>query len=161
MRSFGAFVLEKHKYSVKDTILVFSGTKIPFIGEIVKIEANPDDSQNTMLTLKWLYRPKEIRGGRRDYHGKDELLCSDHTDQIRVKSVSGPCKIVSFEDYRKLTPNPEEEEEEEEEEVIFYTREFYNHKTEDIVPITPLEKICVCKAPENPDLQMIQCDDCA
>ena len=88
MRSFIAFVLDKHKYSVKDTILVFSGTKIPFIGEIVKIEANPDDSQNTMLTLKWLYRPKEIRGGRRDYQGKDELLRSDHTDQIRMKSFT-------------------------------------------------------------------------
>jgi len=36
MRTFTAFVLDKHKYSVKDTILVFSGTKSPFIGEIVK-----------------------------------------------------------------------------------------------------------------------------
>ena len=65
MRSFTAFVLDKHKYSVKDTILVFSGTKSPFIGEIVKIEANPDDSQNTMLTLQWFYRPEEIRGQER------------------------------------------------------------------------------------------------
>ena len=112
MRSFVAFVLDKHKYSVKDTILVFSGTKNPFIGEIVKIEANPDDSQNTTLTLKWFYRPEEIHGGRRDYQRKYELLRSDHTDQIRVKSVRGPCKIVSFEDYQKLAPNPEEEEEE-------------------------------------------------
>jgi len=117
MRSFTAFVLDKHKYSVKDTILAYSGTKSPFIGEIVKIEGNPDDSQNTMVTLKWFYRPEEIHGGRRDYQRKYELLRSDHTDQIRVKSVRGPCKIVSFEDYRKLTTNPDEEEE-----IIFYTR---------------------------------------
>jgi len=55
MRSFIAFVLDNHKYSVKDTILVFSGTKSQFIAEIVKIEANPDDSQNATLTLKWFY----------------------------------------------------------------------------------------------------------
>jgi len=72
-----------------------------------------------------------------------------------MKSVSGPCKIVSFEEYQRLTPNHGDEEE-----VIFYTREFYDHKTEDIVSATPLEKICVCQTPENPDLQMIQCDAC-
>ena len=45
------------------------------------------------------------------------MLRSDHTDQIRMKSVSGPCKIVSFEEYQRLTPNHGDEEE-----VIFYTR---------------------------------------
>ena len=153
MRSFTAFVLDKHKYSVKDTILAYSGTKSPFIGEIVKIEGNPDDSQNTMVTLKWFYRPEEIHGGRRDYQGKDELLRSDHTDQIRVNSVSGPCKIVSFEAIgsspRTLRRRRSS-----------FTREFYDHKAEDIVSTTPLEKICVCQTPQSPNLQMIECDAC-
>jgi hypothetical protein len=61
MRSYNAFVLNKHKYSVKDPILVQSKTKQPFIGEIVKIEANPEDSKNVVLTLSWFYRP-EARG---------------------------------------------------------------------------------------------------
>ena len=60
MRSYNAFVLNKHKYSVKDPILVQSKGSTPFIGEIVKIEANPEDSKNVMLTLHWFYRPEVI-----------------------------------------------------------------------------------------------------
>jgi len=61
MRSYNAFVLNKHKYSIKDPILVQSKGAAPFIGEIVKIEANPEDSKNVMLTLHWFYRPEVSR----------------------------------------------------------------------------------------------------
>lgn len=160
VRSFSAFVLNKHKYFIKDPILVFSGMgKEPFIAEIVKIEALQDDHLNVMLTVKWFYRPEEIHGGRRDYHGKDELLRSDHTDRIHVDSVNGPCRVVSLEEYRKLTlQSGDDKKEEEEEETVFYTREFYDYEAKEI--ISPLEKLCVCQTPENPDLQMIQCDAC-
>ena len=57
-RSYNAFVLNKHKYSLHDPILVQSKTKQPYIGEIIKIEASPEDSKNVMLSLNWFYRPE-------------------------------------------------------------------------------------------------------
>jgi hypothetical protein len=63
---------------------------------------------------------QEIEGGRRDYHGKDEVLRSNHQDKVKVQCVNGPCSVISFEEYMQMKPreNPEEE--------VFYTREFYD-----------------------------------
>jgi len=66
MRTFTAFVLDKHKYSIKDPILLYSGTKSPFIGEIVKIEAN-------QLILRIPRSPQVVLPSRGDSWGQERL----------------------------------------------------------------------------------------
>ena len=62
---------------------------------------------------------QETSGGRRNYHGKDEILRSNHQDKVRVQCVNGPCKVLTFEEYMAIKPSQLEED-------IFYTREFYD-----------------------------------
>ena len=46
---------------------------------------------------------QEIQGGRRPWHGADEILASDHVDQITVQSVNGPCHVLTFAQYQSLS----------------------------------------------------------
>ena len=68
---------------------------------------------------------QEIQGGRREYHGKDEVLASKHEDKVHVQCVNGPCKMLTFEEYLEQRANNEEE--------MFYTREFYDAATATVV----------------------------
>jgi hypothetical protein len=142
----------------------------------------------------WLSEPwraaQEIEGGRRPWHGQDEVLKSDHADRVPVQSVNGPCKVLTFEQYQALDTDsggtaaaaaaaaataaaaPEE--------LILYWREDYDARRKSIkvgriphhVPRatpwlmgraggqTKLPVFCVCKQPQNPDRMMILCDAC-
>lgn len=71
---FNRIVLKKHKYALHDKILISSGKNKPFVGELLTVEGSKADSKNITLTVKWYYRPEDMKGGRQDHHGKDELF---------------------------------------------------------------------------------------
>jgi len=135
---------------VGDPIMVQSKGPNPYIAQIGKIEANPNDSKNVTLTLNWYYRPDEIKGGRRDYHGKDELIKSNHQDKCHVQCVNGPCRVLGLDEYLEYKAEPEEE--------VFYQREDYDAFKQVITTVLP--SYCICKKPQNPDKAMILCDSC-
>jgi len=71
---------------------------------------------------------QEIQGGRREYHGKDEVLASKHEDKVHVQCVNGPCKMLTFDEYLQQKTSIDEE--------MFYTREFYEATAGVIVVLT-------------------------
>jgi len=104
-RRFNAFVLNKQKYQVGDGAMISPSEPdaAPYIGQILKIEAEPNDNRNVVLTLKWYYRPEETALGRYKWQGEYELLTSDHLDECHVGTVVGPVRIVTFDEYLTLT----------------------------------------------------------
>lgn len=152
-RNYSAFVLNKVRYNVGDAVLVqaANGGK-DYVGTVTKIMASPSDHKNVQLMINWYYRPevrrfvidllfslffsssndlispskKDVNGGKREYHGENELLRSDHRDTIHVGTINGPCKIYKFEDFQANEEKILEEAEDPDN--VFYWREHYDYK---------------------------------
>ena len=58
--------------------------------EICASETGPD---RVFLRVSWLYRPEDLPGGRQYYHGKRELVMSNHIDIVDALSVSGRADV--------------------------------------------------------------------
>ncbi|KCV72421.1 hypothetical protein H696_00006 [Fonticula alba] len=155
-----AFSLRDHRYSVGCAVRILSREGLDYLARVKKIEGNPGDSVDVMITVRWFYRPEEIKNGRRAYHGKNEVLLTDHEDTIHVGAVNGPAIILPFKEWldRQQQSDPEDGPQDVDEEHVFYYREKYEHITGDI--LTKLEQYCRCECPENPDRLMIYCDTC-
>lgn len=39
------------------------------------------------LSVNWFYRPEEVLGGRKSFHGRQELFRSNHQDEVHVDTV--------------------------------------------------------------------------
>ncbi|KAI4289872.1 MAG: hypothetical protein L6R35_000856 [Caloplaca aegaea] len=77
--------------------------QIPCVARILEVCAA--DPKNVWLRLYWLYRPEEIPGGRREYHGKDELIISNHMEIVDALQVKCPVQVRRW----KEEENAEEE----------------------------------------------------
>ena len=45
-----------------------------------------------------MYWPQDIPGGRKSYHGKSELIASNHMDIIDAMTVAGKAEVTRFEE---------------------------------------------------------------
>lgn len=81
-----------------------------------------------------------------------ELFFSKHTEYLPANKLQCPIQVMTFEQYAEL---------EYEEETTFFTRAIVDITTMEPQPcIKTWEVACVCRLPQNPDLQMIRCDKC-
>lgn len=102
--------------------------------------------------MRWFYRPEETKGGRKKFHGRNEVFESDHYDYVPYDTIEDKCQIHSLNEYMALG---------EVEDTDFFTR--FKYKTSEQV-LTPAKNrmrgSCVCRLPHNPDLVMVQCVGC-
>uniref|UniRef100_A0A7N0UKE7 BAH domain-containing protein n=1 Tax=Kalanchoe fedtschenkoi TaxID=63787 RepID=A0A7N0UKE7_KALFE len=69
------------------------------------IEITEDDKQgknNVQIEGRWHYHPEDVKGGRRNFHGENELFLSNHVDTQLPESIEGKCNVRTFEKYLKL-----------------------------------------------------------
>ena len=60
----------------------------PFwVARVLEIRAR--DPSNIYLRVHWAYWPEDLPGGRQPYHGKNELIGSNHMEIIDVTTVAG------------------------------------------------------------------------
>jgi hypothetical protein len=52
-----------------------------------------------------LNRPEDLKGGRLDYHGKNEIMPTDQMDVINAQTVNGTIKLIRCD---QLIEQPEE-----------------------------------------------------
>jgi hypothetical protein len=64
--------------------------------EVLEIRAN--DAEHVYLRVVWYYWPDELPGGRRYYHGKNELVASNHVEIIHATTVAGRATICHWEE---------------------------------------------------------------
>lgn len=62
-----------------------------WFGKILEIRAH--DPQRVFVRIYWIYRPEDLPGGRRPYHGKNELIPSNHMDIIDAQTVNGKIEL--------------------------------------------------------------------
>ncbi|XP_047335641.1 chromatin remodeling protein EBS-like [Impatiens glandulifera] len=121
---------------------------IPYVAQMKKIQI--DNENNVTVWLRWYYRPEDSIGGRKLFHGAKELFLSDHYDFQNALTIQGKCMVHSLKNYTNLEKIEAED---------YYCRYEYKAATGVFVP-SCVRVYCKCKLPENPDLLMVQCEEC-
>jgi hypothetical protein len=122
-----------------------------WIAQILEIRAS--DEFHVYARVSWMYWPYELPSGtlqgkmqiegRQPYHGASELITSNHMDVIDVMSITEPTTVRRW-----------IESEDEEIKDTFCYRQAYNCRTS---LLSPVDKICKCQTPANPDRMQIGC----
>lgn len=54
------------------------------------------DEQHVYLRVDWMYRPEDLPGGRRPYHGQNELIASNEMQILDATSVEGKANVKQW-----------------------------------------------------------------
>ncbi|CAL0310177.1 unnamed protein product [Lupinus luteus] len=94
-----------NSYTLKGTKnIIRDPTKPQYVACVEKFEK--DSSNKVNVHVRWYIRPEEAIGGRRDFHGANELFLSDHYDVVSAGAIKGKCVVHPFDNYTKLE-NPD------------------------------------------------------
>ncbi|XP_017424634.1 chromatin remodeling protein EBS-like [Vigna umbellata] len=122
--------------------------KAPYVARVEKIE--PCRKNDVKVHVRWYYRPEDSIEGRRRFHGVKELFLSDHYDVQSAHAIEGKCVVHSFKNYTKLQDVAAED---------YYYRFEYEAATGTFTP-DRVVVYCKCEMPYNPDVLMVQCEEC-
>ncbi|KZF25970.1 hypothetical protein L228DRAFT_2173 [Xylona heveae TC161] len=107
------------------------------------LEVRAKDQQHVYLRVFWAYWPDELPGGAQEYHGKHELVVSNHMEIIDAMTVAGKAPVVHW-----------KESDEKEDLEGLYWRQTFNVSTN---RLSHVRKHCICHQPYNPDHTLIGC----
>ncbi|GFR44320.1 hypothetical protein Agub_g5532 [Astrephomene gubernaculifera] len=139
------------EYKVGDCILINPDADAPaYIGRIRRMVQRSSIPNDVELEVTWFYRPEEVIGGRKIFHGEAEVFDSDHQDKVPLGSVLGRCFIHTLERYEMLQEHKEND---------FYSRMKYRSRTQQFEP-DQVPIYCTCEMPYNPDRPMVMCTAC-
>jgi hypothetical protein len=62
------------------------------------LEVRALDSEHVYIRLSWLYRPEDLDSGRKEYHGKNELVPTNHMDVIDAMAVNGALHVKQWDE---------------------------------------------------------------
>ncbi|KAK7970202.1 hypothetical protein PG988_009275 [Apiospora saccharicola] len=170
MTRYNSFVLNGIKYYSEGFIFVANSSTIQrqknpdeamqprkrsdddWVARILEIRAS--DEHHVYARVYWMYWPDELPSGTQDgkkyvqgrqpYHGRNELIASNHMDVINVVSVTA-----------SATVNQWDEQNEEEIQSALYWRQAIDVRTMELSSVEPR---CRCGQPENPDKTLIGCN---
>ncbi|KAJ3495911.1 hypothetical protein NLG97_g3047 [Lecanicillium saksenae] len=163
MTRYNSFVINPGKYTRGEFVFVANDKSIArgtlgedlnaqvglcniWVAKILEIKAV--DEHQVYARVCWMYSPNELPGGRRPYHGTNEVIASNHLDVINVLSIVGHAKVSHWI-------------EADDDEVIdgLYWRQAFDCRT---TQLSPVDLVCRCRNPANPDEMLIGCtsSDC-
>ncbi|KAF2400408.1 hypothetical protein EJ06DRAFT_556720 [Trichodelitschia bisporula] len=119
------------------------------------LEVRAGDEQHVYLRVLWMYRPEDLPGGRKPWHGSYELIASNYMQVINAMSVDGRVPVKHWVENYDLDSDPNDPEADE----LFYrsTVDFLRPSASSYLPV---HKHCKCDTPANPDNLLIRCENC-
>ncbi|KAK9438302.1 BAH domain-containing protein [Metarhizium brunneum] len=176
MTRYHNFILNGRKYSTHDFVYVANddsietqkiasrvedGGSLPrltkyWVAKILEIRAA--DEHHVYARIYWMYSPDELPPntrygeesieGRQTYHGKNELIASNHMDVINVISIVTEAQVHQW-----IESNDDEVRD------ALYWRQAFNIAT---LQLSPAELVCNCQTPAHPDELLVGCtsQDC-
>lgn len=88
----GQYILVKHDDSEDAKIDVAAQWK----AKVLEVRAL--DSEHVYIRVAWLNRPEDLASGRKDYHGKNELIPSNEMDVIDAMAVNGSLEVYHWDE---------------------------------------------------------------
>ena len=85
------YVFVNHLGIEHGTVLSPSDERKFWIAHVLEIRAR--DQQHVYLRVFWCYWPDELPEGRRPYHGRDEVVVSNHMEVIDAMTVAGGASV--------------------------------------------------------------------
>lgn len=79
-----------------------------WVAKILEIRAH--DPMHVFLRVYWAYRPEDLPNGRQPYHGKDELIVSNHMDIIEALTVLDTAEVAYWNDELDESSLPKKDE---------------------------------------------------
>lgn len=121
-----------------------------WVGRIQQVKAL--EAAEVFVRVFWLYWPNELPSGQRPYHGKQEMVMSNHADIIDATTISGQAH-VSFWD--------ENDDSDLDRSVLkeVYYRSTLNYARNGKPFMSAVRKHCVCRSEYNPDTTMYRCNN--
>jgi hypothetical protein len=114
-------------------------------------EFRAEDHENVYVRLFWLYWPEELPMGRQPYHGKRELVMSNHVDIVEAQTIACHAEISHWDENDDSNKTVLSER---------YWRQTYDLNKMATAPqhaLSKLRKFCICGGYDNPELDMYQC----
>lgn len=65
-------------------------------GKVLEVRAL--DTEHVYVRVAWLNRPEDLEGGRKDYHGRNELIPTNQMDIIDALSINGSIEVYRWDD---------------------------------------------------------------
>ena len=88
----GQCILVKHDDSDDQKIDVAAQWK----AKVLEVRAL--DSEHVYIRVAWLNRPEDLDGGRKPYHGKNELIPTNQMDIIDAMAVNGSVDVFHWDE---------------------------------------------------------------
>jgi len=88
----GECILVKHD----DTLDPKIDTASQWKAKVLEVRAL--DPEHVYIRLSWLNRPEDLDSGRKDYHGKNELVPTNQMDIIDAMAVNGALSVKRWDE---------------------------------------------------------------
>lgn len=114
-------------------------------------EFRAESPEKVYVKVFWLYWPDELPEGRQPYHGKRELVLSNHVDIIDASTIATHAEISYWDENDDSNKNVLQER---------YWRQTYDLKKAVRDPrnaLSRLRRFCICGKYDNPNVEMYQC----
>ena len=95
----GEYVLVKHDETDDSAVDGSSDWK----AKVLEVRAL--DVEHVYIRVSWLNRPEDLAGGRRDYHGKNELVPTNQMDIIDATTVNGRFDLKHWTEMKDIDPD--------------------------------------------------------
>ncbi|CAI6277388.1 unnamed protein product [Periconia digitata] len=156
-KRYAKFTVETHHYHVGDIVHIRhdadeSTLEAPIENWLAKVlEIRGANSNNVYLRIYWMYRPEDLPGGRRPYHGKNELIATNDMDILHARTVNGLADVIQWTEDRENTEILDPV-------TLFWRQTFDVSKRPHL--LSQLPKHCIDNTPWNPDEPLVQCGSC-
>lgn len=131
------------------------------------LEVRAGDASHVYLRVFWAYRPEDLPGGRQPYHGRAELIISNHMDIIEAVTVESSAEVVHWNDDPDSMALLADQ--------LFFRQSYDITKKTNRLSVSTLvatvhltlimsQKLntyCIDKQPSNPDELLVQCPHCS
>lgn len=157
LKKYRHFVVGEETFAINDYIFV-NHQNIPpgsvlgpvddtkfWVARVLEIKAV--DEAHVYLRVYWFYWPEELPGGREYYHGKKELVASNHMEIIDAQTVSGRANVNHW----------FEKDDEEEDITELFWRQKFDYPSQTLMAV---REHCRCHRYYNPDNIMVGCPKC-
>ncbi|KIW48219.1 uncharacterized protein PV06_00830 [Exophiala oligosperma] len=117
-----------------------------WVGLIAEFRAG--NTEQVYVRVFWFYWPEELPMGRKPYHGKNELVLSNHVDLVEAQTISSLVEISHWNENddsnKKLL-------------LERYWRQTYDMKKTGDNALSRLRRFCICGGYDDPNTEMYQC----
>ncbi|CAK79257.1 unnamed protein product (macronuclear) [Paramecium tetraurelia] len=156
LKQYSCIKIKNQIFRLKQDVAVCANNNDIYYGKLIKIYCIKDvnDQHVPVIQVQWYYTKQDLNLDKKSMRSISikELFFSTHVEFLAANKLQCPIEVMTFDQYTQLEYG---------EETKFFSRAAIDLKTMEPMPrVSEWQKSCVCRMPQNPDIQVIQCETC-